>query len=87
MPKHLNFESESPVSPGEVYDLQNGTLYIWVYAWGDLYKDNIEDTINHGVLHYTIQKLEGNRTSFKFDEFITKLNLQNYKIFKLKLNP
>jgi len=75
-----NSEPELPVSSRELYDLQHGTIYIWFYVWGDLYKDNIEGTINHGVLHYTVQKLEGNRASLKFDEFITKLNLQNYKI-------
>lgn len=54
-----------------VYDTGEGIVYIF----GDQHDGEIEDVINHEVLHWAIQKMAGKRASLKLDKVSIKVSM------------
>jgi hypothetical protein len=46
-----------------IYDTGDGTIYIF----GSYHEDEVEDVINHELLHWVIHKLEGKEACLALD--------------------
>jgi len=69
-----------PPHPGEFYDPEKMMAYIFGSRL------TIEDclrNINHANLHYIIQKLEGKKTSFKFDKISRKVLKRDKELYEI----
>jgi len=67
MARILQFLFRFPPIHG-VYDTGDGTVYIF----GEQHDGEIEDVINHEVLHWAVQKMAGKRASLKLDKISMK---------------
>jgi len=67
MAKVLQFLFRFPPIHG-VYDTGEGIVYIF----GEQHDGEIEDVIDHEVLHWVVQKVAGKRASLKLDKIAMK---------------
>ena len=67
MVKSLQFFFRFPPIHG-VYDTGEGIVYVF----GEQHDGEIEDVINHEVLHWAVQKVAGKRASLKLDRISMK---------------
>jgi len=69
-----------PAYVGEYYDPE---LMI-AYVFGEnLTITECISNINHANLHYVLQKLEGKKTSFKFDKISRKVLKQDKELYEI----
>ena len=67
MAKGVQFLFRFPPIHG-VYDTGEGIVYIF----GEQHDGEIEDVIDHEVLHWAVQKVAGKRASLKLDKISMK---------------
>ena len=67
MAKGLQFLFRFPPIHG-IYDTGEGIVYIF----GEQHDGEIEDVLNHEVMHWAIQRVAGKRASLKLDKIAMK---------------
>ena len=66
--RRVQFRFRYPSSIFGVYDTGDGVIYLFGQHYGE-----IEEVLNHEVLHWTVQKVAGKKASLDLDNIAKEL--------------